>query len=118
GITVTVLTEVVPATAARYAFDTVRTSTAANKAFALLLMRKRGRSALAEGRQRSAWTHLATARARTLELIEPLDGEQLTRQVSPLLSPIVWDLGHVANFEEQWSIRALDPTAPVDFVPA
>src|SRR5207247_1235540 len=30
--------------------------------------------------------------------------------------PVVWDLGHVANFEEQWSIRALDPAAPADFV--
>ena len=79
-------------------------------------MRKRGRSALAEGRQRSAWTHLATARARTLELIEPLDDADLVRQVTPILSPVVWDLGHIANFEEQWSIRALDPTAPADFV--
>ena len=104
------------ATAARYALDTVQTFTDPNKAFALLLMRKRGRSALAEGRQRSAWTHLATARARTLELIEPLDDADLVRQVTPILSPVVWDLGHIANFEEQWSIRALDPTAPADFV--
>jgi gamma-glutamyl hercynylcysteine S-oxide synthase len=36
------------------------------------------------------------------------------RQHSPLMSPIVWDLGHIANFEEQWSIRALEPSqAPV-----
>jgi len=104
------------ATAARYALDTVQTFTDPNKAFALLLMRKRGRSALAEGRQRSAWTHLATARARTLELIEPLDDADLVRQVTPFLSPVVWDLGHITNFEEQWSIRALDPTAPADFV--
>src|SRR5439155_1276415 len=101
------------ATAARYALDTVQTFTDPNKAFALLLMRKRGRSALAEGRQRSAWTHLATARARTLELIEPLDDADLVRQVTPILSPVVWDLGHIANFEEQWSIRALDPPAAV-----
>jgi iron(II)-dependent oxidoreductase len=30
------------------------------------------------------------------------------------MSPIMWDLGHIANYEEQWSIRALDPHAPVD----
>src|SRR5438552_3359878 len=29
------------------------------------------------------------------------------------MSPIVWDLGHIANYEEIWSIRALDPAAPV-----
>ena len=104
------------ATVARYGLETVRTFTDPTKAFALLLLRKRGRSALAEGRQRSAWTHLATARARTLELIDPLDDADLVRQVSPLLSPVVWDLGHVANFEEQWSIRALDPAVPADFV--
>ena len=56
---------------------------------------------------------LAAARARTLELIAPLDEAQLTTQHSPLMSPIVWDLGHIANYEEQWSIRALDPSAPV-----
>jgi iron(II)-dependent oxidoreductase len=30
------------------------------------------------------------------------------------MSPIVWDLGHIANYEEQWSVRALDPAAAVD----
>src|SRR5262249_9383842 len=38
-----------------------------------------------------------------------LAAEQLTRQHSPLMSPIVWDLGHIANFEEQWVRRAHDP---------
>src|SRR5439155_662164 len=51
-----------------------------------------------------------------LDRIETLDDADLVRQVTPILSPVVWDLGHIANFEEQWSIRALDPTAPADFV--
>ena len=46
--------------------------------------------------------------------IEPLSDEQLARQHSPIMSPIVWDLGHIANYEEQWSIRAHDPTSVVD----
>ena len=46
------------------------------------------------------------ARARTLELVGRSHEAQLTRQHSPLMSPIVWDLGHIANFEEQWVRRA------------
>src|SRR5207247_9077783 len=75
--------------------------------------RPRGRRAATAGRERSAEAHLAAARARTLELVEPLDDEQLIQQHSPLMSPIVWDLGHIANFEEQWSLRAVDPRAEV-----
>jgi iron(II)-dependent oxidoreductase len=98
--------------AARFGFETVRVFTEPTKSFAVLLLRLRGRQSVTAGRARSAGTHLAAARARTLELIEPLTDEQLVRQHSPLMSPIVWDLGHIANFEEQWSIRALDPQAP------
>jgi hypothetical protein len=39
---------------------------------------------------------LAEARRRTLLLIEPLDDEQLNRVYSPILSPLAWDLGHIA----------------------
>jgi len=38
-------------------------------------------------------------------LLEPLDDEQLTRQVSPLQSPLVWDLAHIGYFEELWLLR-------------
>src|SRR3954454_714025 len=37
-----------------------------------------------------------------MRLIEPLDEEQLNRVYSPILSPLIWDLGHIANFEELW----------------
>ena len=32
---------------------------------------------------------------------------RLVRQHSPLMSPLVWDLAHVGNYEEQWLLRAL-----------
>jgi iron(II)-dependent oxidoreductase len=101
------------ANTARYGFETVRVFTDPTRAFAVLLLRRRDRRPVIAGRERSAGTHLASARERTLELIEPLSDEQLARQHSPLMSPIVWDLGHIANFEEQWSVRALDAHAPV-----
>ncbi|MGZ6132163.1 MAG: ergothioneine biosynthesis protein EgtB [Myxococcaceae bacterium] len=50
---------------------------------------------------------LATSRRRLLELLRPVPAEVLTAQHSPLMSPPVWDLAHVANYEEQWLLRAL-----------
>jgi iron(II)-dependent oxidoreductase len=48
---------------------------------------------------------LAKARRRTDALLEPLSDEQLTRQVSPLQSPLVWDLAHLGYFEELWLLQ-------------
>ncbi len=104
----------VAANTARFGFETVRSFTDPTNAFGVLLLRMRERRLVTADRERSCGTHLAEARARTLELVEPLADEQLVRQHSPLMSPIVWDLGHIANFEELWSIRALDPDARVD----
>lgn len=47
-----------------------------------------------------------TTRERTLALVEPLNDEQLARVIDPLLSPLVWDLGHIANFEQRWLLGA------------
>jgi gamma-glutamyl hercynylcysteine S-oxide synthase len=56
---------------------------------------------------------LAEARQRTLELIEPLDDEQLNRVYSPILSPLAWDLGHIANFEELWLVQTIGGREPL-----
>ena len=48
---------------------------------------------------------LVHARRRTDALLKPLSDEQLTRQVSPLQSPLVWDLAHIGHFEELWLLR-------------
>jgi gamma-glutamyl hercynylcysteine S-oxide synthase len=56
---------------------------------------------------------LAETRRRTLELLEPLDDEQLNRVYSPLLSPLAWDLGHIANFEELWLVRTIGDREPL-----
>ncbi|CAN5789105.1 ergothioneine biosynthesis protein EgtB [soil metagenome] len=54
---------------------------------------------------------LDDARARSLSLLEPLADTELVRQHSPLMSPLVWDLAHVANFEDLWLVRALGSDA-------
>jgi len=56
---------------------------------------------------------LAAARRRTYELIEPLDDEQLNRVFSPILSPLAWDLGHIANFEELWLVQTVGGREPL-----
>jgi gamma-glutamyl hercynylcysteine S-oxide synthase len=50
---------------------------------------------------------LEEARRHTLTLVEPLTEEQLNRVYDPILSPLIWDLGHIANFEELWLVRRI-----------
>ena len=58
--------------------------------------------------------HLLTeARDRTLLLISGLSDEDLHRQHDPLMSPIIWDVGHIAHFEELWLTQNLD--GPIEF---
>jgi gamma-glutamyl hercynylcysteine S-oxide synthase len=49
--------------------------------------------------------HLEEARQRTLALVEPVSDEDLQRVHDPLMSPLVWDLGHIAAFEDLWVCR-------------
>src|SRR5919199_1624431 len=41
-------------------------------------------------------------RRRTFGLIAHLDEDQLTRVHDPIMSPLAWDLGHVAAYEDLW----------------
>jgi gamma-glutamyl hercynylcysteine S-oxide synthase len=50
---------------------------------------------------------LAAVRARTLALVEPLSTEDLERQIDPLMSPLVWDLAHIAAYEDLWLVHRL-----------
>jgi iron(II)-dependent oxidoreductase len=50
---------------------------------------------------------LDVARQRSLGLLAPLDDALLCRQHSPLMSPLVWDLAHVGNYEDLWLLRGL-----------
>ena len=56
---------------------------------------------------------LLTARERTELLTGSVTDADLTRQHSPLMSPLVWDLAHVANQEELWLLRAVGGREPM-----
>ena len=49
---------------------------------------------------------LEEARERTLALVADVSDEDLDRVHSPLMSPLAWDLGHIAAFEDLWLCRA------------
>nr|WP_202470940.1 ergothioneine biosynthesis protein EgtB [Streptomyces sp. SID8377] len=55
--------------------------------------------------RRRALDALTTARERTRALTTCVDDRELTAQHSPLMSPLVWDLAHIGNQEEQWLLR-------------
>jgi iron(II)-dependent oxidoreductase len=48
---------------------------------------------------------LADARQRTLSLVAPVSDCDLERSHSPLMSPLVWDLCHIAAYEELWLVH-------------
>jgi iron(II)-dependent oxidoreductase len=56
---------------------------------------------------------LTEARDRTFLLLGGLSDEDLHRQHDPLMSPIIWDVGHIAHFEELWLTQNLD--GPIEF---
>src|SRR5437763_9433497 len=45
---------------------------------------------------------LGEARAATLALVEHLGPRELERVHSPIMSPLVWDLAHIAAYEDLW----------------
>ncbi len=49
---------------------------------------------------------LTEGRARTLAIVDRFDDDFLRAQHSPLMSPLVWDLAHVGNYEDLWLVRA------------
>jgi gamma-glutamyl hercynylcysteine S-oxide synthase len=75
------------------------------------LLRLRGMDR--RGQKRVIAGELQRARHRTDDLLAPLSDEQLVRQVSPLMSPLVWDLAHIGHFEELWLLREVGRQKPL-----
>jgi iron(II)-dependent oxidoreductase len=50
---------------------------------------------------------LAEARDRTLALVASISDDDLVKVHSTLMSPLVWDLGHIAAFEDLWLVHRL-----------
>jgi iron(II)-dependent oxidoreductase len=55
----------------------------------------------------SVANQLALTRAATLALVEPLDDDVMHRPLDPIMSPLVWDLAHIAAYEDLWAVHRL-----------
>src|SRR6478752_9271524 len=50
---------------------------------------------------------LESARQATLALVERLDDDVMHRPLDPIMSPLVWDLAHIAAYEDLWAVHRL-----------
>ena len=54
------------------------------------------------GEPEGALAALDTVREQTLALVGHLNDEALSQVLSPIMSPLVWDLAHIAAYEDLW----------------
>ena len=64
------------------------------------------------GDARSLQVCLSEARQRSLAMLDDLDDEQLWPRPSAIVNPFLWELGHVAWFQERWLLRHCAGRAP------
>src|SRR3954463_15593243 len=50
---------------------------------------------------------LDETRRATLALVERLDDDVMHRPLDPIMSPLVWDLAHIAAYEDLWAVHRL-----------
>jgi ergothioneine biosynthesis protein EgtB len=62
-------------------------------------------------RELSEWVR--DAREKTLALVGDLSDEQLIGPRLPTLNPLLWEIGHVAWFQERWVLRHANGRAPI-----
>ena len=58
---------------------------------------------------------LEDAHSRTVELLDDLNQDQMMGPRLPVVNPLLWEIGHVAWFTEQFILRklhGLDPIRP------
>ena len=59
----------------------------------------------------AAW--IEDARRRTLDLVEDLSDEQMLGPHLSIVNPLLWEIGHVAWFQERWTLRDVLGRDPV-----
>ena len=56
---------------------------------------------------------LTDARQRTLALVADLTDEQMRVPCMDIINPLVWEMGHLAWFQEKWALRHLRDLQPI-----
>ncbi len=57
---------------------------------------------------------LVESRRRTLALVSDLDDDQLMGKQLKIVNPLLWEIGHVAWFQERWARRELRGKPPLE----
>ena len=52
-------------------------------------------------------------RGRTLDLVADLSDEQMIGPLLAIVNPLLWEIGHVAWFQERWVLRHLRKQKPI-----
>ncbi|GAA1398788.1 ergothioneine biosynthesis protein EgtB [Catellatospora coxensis] len=68
---------------------------------------------MSTGLRERAAAELTRTRQRSVGLTDAVDDDDLVRQHSRLMSPLVWDLAHIGNQEELWLVRDVGGREPV-----
>ncbi len=53
------------------------------------------------------------ARQRTMDLVADLADEQLLGPRIPIINPLIWEIGHMAWFQEKWVLRGVCGEPPI-----
>lgn len=61
--------------------------------------------------QLAEWVY--DARERTFDLVADLNDEQLIGPYLPIVNPLLWEIGHVAWFQEKWVLRHACKRKPI-----
>lgn len=64
--------------------------------------------------QAHAIEELTRARKRLAAVVDEVTESHLRRQWIELLSPMVWDIAHIGNYEDLWLVRSLDGSRVAD----
>src|SRR5438128_4138060 len=77
----------------------------------LLMRRSMSRSRKAAALDLEAW--VVDARAHTFDLVRDLSDEQFRVPLLRTINPFLWEIGHVAYFQEYWVLRHAAGHAPI-----
>jgi iron(II)-dependent oxidoreductase len=56
---------------------------------------------------------LLDSRQRIMDLVANLDDQQMLGPKLPIVNPLIWEIGHIAWFQERWALRLLRGADPV-----
>ena len=91
----------------RFGFQELARFKAPDDSFSTLLFQRQQEVPVQIERHIGFLKTLRHQRTQTKALVAPLPERVLMEQHNPLLSPIAWDLGHIANFEQRWLLDGL-----------